>query len=270
VQQKLDSDRDNPGYLSDLMRAKECMVRIMRHQVTAENHDAFVDLCNKMLDVKFGLNRRRPDRTEPTAYLFLVLGDVILEFREDKDSAKRLFREGIALARVHLSQKHSQPLEWNSGCQMAIRLGNLLRKDSPGANEAAAMYDQALLWAQGTTDWSRSREMRNLAAEAEFQLGVCRLEQNRSEEAIPLVQHAVTEIRRLSLDFPAEREYFESAQRAQDTLISQLQQSGRADEAKVATREMAEWLDTIQSRQKEAVEAVKNLEPSQTTTKTNN
>jgi hypothetical protein len=251
VQEKLASDRDNPGDLSDLMRAKECMVRIMGWQLTPKNEGRFGDMCNELLDLKFDLNRRYPDRTEPTACLFLHLGDVTLRFRGDKDTAKRLFREGIALAKVHISQKHSLPLERQAGCEMAIRLGDLLREDSTGADEAAAMYEQALLWAQSASEWSRSREMRYLAADAEFHLGVSRFEQKRPEEAIPLVQHAAAKFRRLSLDFPSDLQYSDSARRAQETLIEQLQQSGRAEEAKIAAREMADWLSDIQSRQKE-------------------
>jgi hypothetical protein len=145
---------------------------------------------------------------------------------------------------------------------MAIALGDLLGTNSAAdADEATAMFTQALHWARSASKLSRSRTMRELAANAEFRLGVCRFEQDRIEEAIPLVQHAAAEFRQLSLDFPSDLQYVKPARQAQETLIEQLQQSGRTEEAKVATREMTDWLDATQARQKDAMKAPENENP---------
>jgi hypothetical protein len=131
---------------------------------------------------------------------------------------------------------------------MAIALGDLLARDSAAeAQEVSALFEQALQWAQGGLKVSRSRVLRDLAANAELRLGLLRFEQDRIEEAIPLVQHAAAEYRGLSLDFPLCLQYLETAFQAQDTLIRLLQQSERTDESKEAEREMAALLDGAQS-----------------------
>jgi serine/threonine protein kinase/tetratricopeptide (TPR) repeat protein len=247
VQKKLDAEPDNFVYLSDMCRAKSCLVRIMSHTLTPENEGRYVDFCNELLDLKRDLIRRRPERTEPTASLFEGLGNVALR-HGDRDTAKRLYREAIALAKSHIGQKHSQSLARESACRMAIALGDLLARDSAAdADEISAMFEQALQWAQGGLNVSRSRVLRDLAANAKLRLGLFRFEQGRIEEAIPLVQHAAAESRGLRLDFPLCLQYLETALWAQDALIRLLKQSERADESKEAEREMAGLLDGAQS-----------------------
>ena len=266
VQKKLESEPGNLVYLTDLARAKECMLRIMSTKITSENERAFVDYCNELMDLRRDLNRRQPEHLQPTSYCIKTLADIALS-HGDKDSAKRILREGYALAKDDLSQTHSQNLEMESACWIAIMLGDLLRQDpAADANEAASMFDQALRWVQPAQNATPARSKRLIASGAELRLSICRAEQGRAEEEIPHLQHSAAEFRRLSLDFPEDAQCVDLSRWAQSTLVRQLQQVGRADEAAEAARQMADCFRKISARAPNDVKVQRELKNAQTET----
>ncbi len=141
-------------------------------------------------------------------------------------------------------------LEWMSASKNAIWLGRLLQNSSvAGPEKALPIFEQAHRWAQTVLESSRAFWTRGTAAIAELELGICRLQVRPSEHAISQIQHAVTELRHLSVNYPQPNMVLlYQARRAQATLIRQLQRLGRTVEAAEAARHMANWLIELTPR----------------------
>jgi hypothetical protein len=232
--------------------------------LTSENEREFVAYCNELLDMCREYNRRYPQALLPTAYYLHKLGEIALDHHGDKDTARRLFREGVESSEEYLRQNSRSLFIRDNACWNAIRLGRLLRDDAAsGAIEAPPMFQKALRWAQASPDLSSSLTLRYAAVTAELELGISRYQLQPSEDALSLIQHATAEFRRLSFDFPADAGCVDSARWAQVTLVRQLQRLGRTDDAEEAARDMADWLKEITRRVPNDVEVQKGLQRAQ-------
>jgi serine/threonine protein kinase len=255
VQERLAVDPDNREYLADLGYIKRCMVRIMWTQVNLENEPEaeLVAYGSELVDMLREYNRRYPENLQSMIHPLLVLGCVAEDRQGDKLAAELLFRECLSHSEEYLPRNETSGpgYEWQWASASARRLGRIVRdKPTAGADEAAPILEKALRWSNTLRKTNPSRWAKYEAAVAELELGICYFQMHPTERAIAHVRHASDELRRLSVEYPsvADTDYVRPARRAQGTLVRQLQQAGRLDEAAEAARQMADWLSDISPR----------------------
>jgi serine/threonine protein kinase len=265
VQRRLDGDPESPIYLADLVRAKACMVRLMYYGgLPAENEPEFVAYCEELVELLREYNRRYPNSLKPVAFHLNALGSIKLDRHGDKIAAERLFRESVVLSKEHLSQGERSAFAWEQAAKSAGQLGRLLQDMSAaGPKEAAPMFEIAVQWAKTGLAITPSKWTRLAAANAELDLGICYFEMQPSEHAMSIVRRATSELRRLSTDHPSDASLIGPARHGQTTLVRQLQQLGRTDDAAEAARDMADWLKEITRRAPSDVEVQKGLQRAQ-------